>query len=108
MIYDQRTYTCQPGTLRKYIEIYEKHGYDVQREYIGEPVLIAVTEVGNVNSYVHIWAYASMADREEKRKKLRADPRWQDYLRLSDGSGYLVSQQNTLLVPVPFVPAGRG
>lgn len=100
MIFDHRTYTCRPFTLRKYIALYEQHGFDVQRSHLGAPVLIAATEVGDVNSYVHIWGYESVADRAQKRKALQADPRWQDYLRLCEEAGYLLRQQTKILLSV--------
>jgi hypothetical protein len=105
MIYDVRTYTCRPGTLRKYVAIYQELGYPVQRQHLGEPVLLATTEVGDVNSYVHIWAYRDLAERDEKRRVMRADPRWQEYLETSDGTGYLIRQENRILKAVELTHA---
>ena len=61
MIYDLRTYTCRPGTIRKHLELYESHGWEIQREHLGQPVVYGHTETGNVNSYVHIWVYKDAA-----------------------------------------------
>ena len=100
MIYDHRTYTCRAGTIRKHLDIYVQHGFAAQTRHLGQPVLYAGTEVGDVNTYVHVWAYDSVEDRSRKRAAMQADPDWQNYLRLSAEAGYLIKQENKLLIPV--------
>ena len=102
MLYDLRTYTCTPGKIKKHLALYAEHGFDVQRRHLGEPVVYLQTETGDVNSYVHIWAYDDAADRARKRAALQADPEWAKYLVLSADAGYLQSQTNRLMTPVPF------
>jgi len=104
MIFDHRTYVCRPGTIRAQLALYEEHGWAPQRRHLGDPVLYAVTETGDVNSYVHIWAYADAADRATKRAAMTADPEWQAYLKKSAEAGYLVQQTNKILTPVGFFP----
>ncbi len=50
MLYDHRTYTCIPGTLKKQMALYEEHGWPIQRRHLGEPLLYGPVETGNVNS----------------------------------------------------------
>ena len=38
MLLDHRTYTVRPGTLRKQLALYEKHGLAAQKRYFGEPM----------------------------------------------------------------------
>lgn len=102
MIYDQRTYTCRPGTIKKHLALYESHGWAVQQEHLGQPVLYAQVETGDVNTYVHIWAYKDAADREQRRTALYADERWKAYVAKSAEAGYLSSQTNILLNPTSF------
>lgn len=102
MIFDLRRYRCRPGTIKAHLEIYEQHGYAPQTRHLGLPLLYAQTEVGDVNSYVHIWVYRDAADRAERRAAMQADPDWQAYLKLSREAGYLIGQENTLLSEVPF------
>lgn len=102
MIYDLRTYRCRPGTIKKQLELYAVHGFEPQRRHLGEPLLYAQPEVGDVNSYVHIWVYQDVTDRAERRAAMQADPDWQAYLKLSAEAGYLISQENALLTEVPF------
>lgn len=76
MILDHRTYTCRPGTIRKHLALYEENGWAIQSAHLGQPVIYAATETGDVNSYVHVWAYDSANDREAKRAALQGDPEW--------------------------------
>ena len=102
MLFDHRIYTTRPGQLKKQLALYHEFGYAIQRRYAGEPVLFLVTESGPLNSYVHIWAYKDAATREKARAALQADPEWTAYLAKSAEAGYLVSQENQLLVEAPF------
>ena len=102
MLYDHRTYRCRPGTLKQQLALYGEHGYPVQLRHLGAPLLYGVTEVGDVNSYIHIWIYKDAADRAAKRAKMQADPDWQAYLTKSAAAGNLISQENCLLQRAPF------
>ncbi len=102
MIFDHRTYTCKPGTIKAHLEIYEKHGLGPQTRHLGKPALYATTEVGDVNSYVHVWAYKDLADRTAKRAAMWADPEWIAYTKKSAELGALVSQENKILVATSF------
>ena len=102
MLYDVRTYTCRPGTIKKQLELYQELGFEAQRKHLGDPVLYLQTETGNVNSFTHIWGYLDAADRMARRAALQKDPDWQVYLKKSVEMGNLVSQENHLMVPTPF------
>ncbi|MDP3797023.1 MAG: NIPSNAP family protein [Polaromonas sp.] len=102
MLYDVRTYTCLPGTLKKHMTLYGEHGYHVQRRHLGEPLAYLQTETGNVNSYTHIWVFENAADRSDRRAALQRDPEWVSYLEKSAQAAYLVSQETRLMVPAPF------
>ena len=108
MIYDQRTYTCRPGTIQAHLKLYEEHGKGPQTRHLGQPVLYATTDVGNVNSYVHIWAYEDADDRARKRAAMWADPDWLAYTKRSAEAGYLIGQENRILVAVPFFSTPGG
>ena len=104
MLLDHRTYTCRPGTLAKHLKIYEEYGYKPQTRHLGQPLAYLTAETGDLNVYVHIWVYKDAADRAAKRAKMAADPEWHEYLRRTEEAGYLMSQKNTLMQPVGFVP----
>jgi len=107
MLIDLRTYTTRPGALKAQLALYRDKGFDIQRRHAGEPLAFLVTETGPLNSYVHLWAYESAAHRAEVRARLQTDPEWATYLAQSAEAGYLVSQENRLLVPVEFAPVRR-
>lgn len=102
MLYDVRTYTCRPGTIKKHLALYAEHGFATQSRHLGQPLAYLQTESGNINSYLHIWVYESAADRDAKRRALQADPAWGEYLKKSADAGYLVSQENKLMTATPF------
>ena len=102
MLYDVRTYTCRPGTIKKHLALYAEHGYEIQSRHLGKPLAYMQTETGNVNSYMHIWVYQDAADRAARRQALQSDPEWASYLTKSAEAGYVVSQENRLMTPVPF------
>lgn len=102
MIYDHRTYSCTPGTLKKQMALYEEYGWPIQTRHLGEPLLYGPVETGNVNSYIHIWIFKDVADRSQRRAAMQNDPDWIAYLKKSAEAGYLVSQENKIIVPAPF------
>ncbi|MGE0629235.1 MAG: NIPSNAP family protein [Hyphomicrobiaceae bacterium] len=104
MLLDHRTYTVRPGTLRKQLALYEKHGLEPQKRHFGEPLAYLVTEVGDVNTYVHIWVYEDAADRTRRRASLMADKDWLAYLEMNAQAGYLLKQESKLMSPVSFAP----
>ena len=74
MLFDVRTYTCRPGSIRKQMELYEEMGWEPQRRNLGEPLFYGACETGDPNKYVHIWVYENAGDRETKRAAMMADP----------------------------------
>ena len=107
MLIDHRTYTLRPGTLRKQMALYEKHGLAAQKRHFGEPLAWLVSETGDVNTYVHIWVYDDAADRARKREALFKDPEWRKYLEMNAEAGYLIKQESKLMSPAPFAPIRR-
>ena len=107
MLLDVRTYTCKPGTIKAHLELYESYGKAPQSKHLGQPVAYLVTETGNPNQYVHIWAYENAGDREAKRAAMQADPDWIKYTQESAKLGALTDQQNKLMKPVEFYAAPK-
>ena len=104
MLLDVRTYVCRPGLLKQHFALYEKLGKAPQTRHLGQPFAYLVTETGNVNQYIHIWAYEDAADRAKRRAAMMADPDWQVYLKKLVESNLLVDQQTSLMVPAKFSP----
>ena len=103
MLYDHRTYTCRPGMLKAHMALYEQKGFKVQSRHLGKPLLWATTDVGDVNSYVHVWVYRDAADRAARRAAMWKDPEWLAYIEESNKLGALVAQENKILVDAPFM-----
>jgi hypothetical protein len=104
MIIDLRTYTMVPGRLKAFLELYEREGLPVQRKHQGNPIGYFVTEIGTNNQVVHMWGYESLADREQRRAALEADPEWAAYRAKSGSAGNVQHQENKILKSVSFSP----
>ncbi|HEY0218161.1 MAG TPA: NIPSNAP family protein [Afipia sp.] len=104
MIIEHRTYTVHPGKLSAQLRLYEEHGFAVQKRYLGAPLAFLVTEIGDVNSYIHLWVYENSEDRERRRAQLAADLDWQAYLAKSSCAGHIAKQETKLLKPAGFAP----
>ncbi len=103
MIYDVRTYTCRPGTVKAQLELYAAHGFEAQKRHLGEPVIYGVTEIGPLNSYVHVWAYEDISDRDRKRAGMESDPDWAAFRKKSAEADNLISQENRIISQAPFL-----
>ena len=102
MIVEERVYTIIPGKVAEYLANYEQHGKPIHWKYLGEPVGWFVTETGDLNQVVHWWRYASMAEREEKRAALYADPAWNAYRE--QAGARVMHQTARLMRPTSFSP----
>jgi hypothetical protein len=101
VIVEMREYTLHAGKVPEYLQLYEREGLAIQREILGRMVGYYATEVGSaVNQVVHLWAYESFEDREERRERLAADPGWQSYVQKM--RPMLVEQRNRIMKPTAF------
>jgi hypothetical protein len=107
VLVDHRYYRIKPGMVAAHLDLYEKAGFKTQTRHLGEPLAYLYTESGEVNTLVHMWVYEDAADRARKRAAMAADPKWQNYLRLQNESGFLLQQQNNLMLPANFAPIKR-
>ena len=101
MIVEQRDYHVTPGRLAEVVRMYADEGIAIQ-EHLGNLIGWFTVDVGALSTVVSMWGYESYGEREERRAKLQADPRWQDFL--SRLQPLLHTQQNRILVPVAFSP----
>lgn len=102
MIVEERDYRVKAGKIGQFVSLYEKHGLPIQIELLGKFLGYFTTEIGELNHVVALWGYESLDDRQQRRDRMMADPRWQEYLKMVDG---LLDTQNTrLLRPTSFSP----
>jgi hypothetical protein len=104
MIIDERTYTIVPGKLDAYLESHFRDALPLMRKYLGEPHGYFFSETGDLNQFVHLWRYESMADRESRRRQLYADPAWRAYRDRVGSAGWVTQQRNRLLRSIDIPP----
>lgn len=104
MFYEIRTYRLKNGTVPQYLKVVEDEGIAIQKAHLGNLVGYFYSEIGTINEIVHIWAYASLDDREARRLKLAADPEWQAFLpKIRD---LIEVAENKIMKPANFFPVG--
>lgn len=100
MIVEQRTYTTHPGQVHEYLDMYEAEALPIQRRILGRMVGYYRSEIGGLNQVIHLWAYADLAERQQRREAMLADEGFKAYIRKV--TPLLVSQESRILVPAPF------
>lgn len=103
MIVEHRTYTVHHGQMEAYLARYEQHGLPIQRRHLGPLLGFYVSEIGQLNQVVHLWAFDSLADREERRARMESDPDWQAFKLTNRGS--FTHQEVRILRPTRFSPS---
>jgi len=102
LIIEERIYTFQFGKVPEWLAFYEERGLPIQQKLLGRLIGFFQSEIGTLNQVVHIWAYESLAHREECRARLASDPAWQEYIR--DVPKTMLNMENRILSPVRFSP----
>lgn len=102
MIIEQRTYELKPGSLHEFLRAYEAEGLAIQSEALGRLLGYFVSEVGELNRVVQLWAFDSFEDRGERRAALSGNPAWRAFL--GKVVAMVEKQRNELLVPASFSP----
>ena len=102
MIVEQRDYHVFTGKLPELVRLYGEEGIAIQEAHLGNLIGWFTVDVGALSTVVSLWGYESAGEREERRKRLQADERWQEFLRKIQP--LIHTQQNRILVPVPFSP----
>ncbi|HEV8676462.1 MAG TPA: NIPSNAP family protein [Methylomirabilota bacterium] len=99
-IYELRIYRFQPGKVAEWARLAQEAL--PLREKHSSPVGFWQTEVGPLNTVVHLWPYRDAQHRAEVRKAVAADSGWQGII--SKLYPLLLAQEARLLVPTPFSP----
>ena len=102
MIVEQRDYHVHTGKLAEVVRLYADEGVALQQEHLGQFLGAFTTDIGALSTYTAMWGYDSFGEREERRAKLQADPRWQEFLKKLQP--LLHTQQNRILVPTAYSP----
>ena len=83
MYVEERIYRLKIGAVAEYCKNYEENGMKVQLKHLPHMVGYYFTEVGGLNTMVHLWAYDSLDQRDKCRAAMQADPEWKKYLEKS-------------------------
>lgn len=92
---DLRTYTIQLRRMAEFLDVFDRLAMPVQLRHLGPPVGFYVSDIGPLNQVVHLWAYESLADYDERRTRRDHDPDWPTYLHAS--GPLIVAQENRLV-----------
>lgn len=98
MIVEMRTYTLKPGTVA---ETEDRFGKALPaRLKFSRLAAFWYSEVGPLNQIIHVWPYASLADREQKRAAATKAEGWPPNIR-----EFVVDQSAEIFLPAPFSPS---
>jgi hypothetical protein len=101
MFIEIRTYRLRNGAVPAYLAAVAE-GVEIQKRHLGALVGYYASEIGPINEIVHIWAFASLDDREARRSRLGADPEWQAFLpRIRD---LIEIAETKIMKPAAFSP----
>jgi hypothetical protein len=95
-LFELRSYTYPAGTIPSVIEAWSENVE--ARMQLSPPVGIWYSEIGNLNTWVHMWAYESYEHRTEAREKF-ASIGWPPR-----GNVRPLSMRNTLMHAADFSP----
>lgn len=104
MIVELRIYSCTPGRTAEFVALYEKMAWPIQKKYLGHCLGWYTSIEGSLNTIVHLWQFASQADREERRRRMADDPAFGAYLKAMGEAGLLQKMENRILTPTEFCP----
>ncbi len=102
MILEMRSYRMKVGAVPAYLRIVGEEGIEVQQSHLGQLAGYFFTEIGPLNEIVHMWAYADLVDRDNRRTALAADPRWQAVLEKI--IPLIETMNSKILKPTAFSP----
>jgi hypothetical protein len=99
-VIDLRIYTIRPRGMPQYLKLFEELALPLALKYLGEPLGYYVTQIGPLNQAVHLWAFESLANMEQRQAALAADPSFAKYLTATDG--LVIAQEDRIMRAVEF------
>jgi len=96
-IYEMRTYVYQAGSMPEVLKRWEKA--IPQRVQLSPLAACWYSDIGELNKFVHIWAYKDFAERDRVRTESLQLPTWPPNTR-----EFIVSQTNKMLIPAACSP----
>ena len=102
MYYEMRTYRLKVGALPVYLQLVAHEGLALQKKHLGELMGYFSTDIGPLNQIIHIWRFASLDDRDARRKLLLADAEWQAFMPKLQAQ--IEEMECKILSPTAFSP----
>ena len=97
-IYEMRIYTVKLGTMPDIMKSWEA-GLPERVKF--SPLVVAGNvDLGEVNRFIHIWAYTSLDQRAAVRAQARQSGAWPP----PGGAERLLTQANKIMLPASFSP----
>lgn len=100
MFVEERMYRLKIGAVPEYMKLYQEIGMAIQLKHLPHMVGYYFTEIGGLNTVVHMWAYESLDQRDKCRAAMQADPGWQAYVAKT--RPLTETQENRILKCAPF------
>ena len=92
---DHRIYTIKPRKMAEFLDVFGRLAMPILRETLGNPIGFYTSHVGPLNQFVHLWAYADLADYERRSQARDSHPDFPAYLAASE---HLIVAQETRLI----------
>lgn len=99
-IYELRQYTVKPGSLQNWANLWTQ-GLPSRAKY-SKPYAVFFSELGELNTVVHLWPYASYADRVQVRKEANLDNSWRQLVEQT--MIHVNFMHSKVLIPTAFSP----
>jgi hypothetical protein len=99
---DHRIYTIRLRRMNEFIEIFDRMAMPILLQTLGHPLGFYTSHVGPLNQFVHLWAYESLADYEERCRMRDTHPDFAKYLAASE---HLIVAQETRLIRAVELPS---
>ncbi|KHO00275.1 NIPSNAP family protein [Metarhizium album ARSEF 1941] len=99
-IFELRSYTLHPGNLLEW-EFHWRRGLEARREVM-EGVGAWFVQIGELNTVHHLWQFANLEERRERREKSWSVEGWSDTVHKT--VPLIQSMKSRILVPMPWSP----
>ncbi|KAG6012842.1 hypothetical protein E4U54_007276 [Claviceps lovelessii] len=101
-IFELRSYKLHPGNLLEW-ETHWRRGLKARREVM-EGVGAWFVQIGDLNTVHHLWQFANLEERRERREKSWSVEGWSDTVHKT--VPLIQSMKSRILIPMPWSPVG--
>jgi hypothetical protein len=98
-----QTTSLIPHQFNVYLDLYEREGWPVARETLGDCCGAYVVEIGPQQRLVQMWRYRDHSDWMDRRDRLIDHPRWRAFR--AGAIGLIREESEQAFKTAPFMPA---